>query len=734
MKRFSLDFETRSTSPIKVVGGHNYVEDPSTSVLCLVGTDGQRIYVWSPFPGPLGPIGNRLPLVVEHGPYPSAIVAASEGRVCVAQNAEGFDRPLWEALGLPPREWADTLPRLRRAQLPGKLEAAAQFVLGEGKLKSGQKATLALSKPVAMSAGAVTAAVVYARWLLRDGYHAAADEPKAGRGSLEMLVPGLAGDLLTDPTVLAALQSIVDSPPFGAEVLRDPNPAQLTEVVRYCMKDVVLMDRLIEAERLLWPHVDDDALEADRRINARGVQVDLELVAALLAEADRVVAEAGARVHRATNGELDESALRSAARLKEWLKPRVGELPDVKAETIREALRPVELALECSPTPLEAESVTAIVLRARLDVARVATGKLKALQHRTSPDRRLRGVHAYYQAHTGRWAGRGVQTQNLPRAVKGLPPTIADDLVARKLGAGSGLSAEAIGSLIRQCFVGDPGLAVVDFSNIEARAICYLAGDLEGMRRFAEGDPYSELASRIFNDRVVKPDPRRQVGKTAILGGQYGAGPDALERYAKKSGVSLAGVSALELVEGWRRANPLIAGVETGGEFTDSAGRPRRKRRGGWWKDLERGARRAVTTGSAPGTPWSFDGRDLWYHLPSGRVLRYREAQVGPCDDRDNTLSYLDLRRGKRVTTYGGKLSENVTQAFSRDFLAEGLVSLEQRAADGMRTVLHTHDEFVVECAKELEAEVVRIVTTPPAWAPDFALGAESHWSRRYAK
>ena len=67
VKRLWIDAETRSLSPIKVVGGRRYVDDPTTSVLCLCASDGVRDYVWSPFAGPLGPLGNARPLVVEHG-------------------------------------------------------------------------------------------------------------------------------------------------------------------------------------------------------------------------------------------------------------------------------------------------------------------------------------------------------------------------------------------------------------------------------------------------------------------------------------------------------------------------------------------------------------------------------------------------------------------------------------------------------------------------------------------
>ena len=689
MRAVYLDFETRSLADIKLLGGLNYVAASSTDVLALCASDGARRWCWSPFGLPdRRALGAEVSVSTE----PWEIVAATEGARVVAHNAEGFDRPVWEALGLPEREWVDSLPLARRAQLPGKLESLAAYVLGEGKAEAGRKVTLSLSKPIALSAQAVDLAVQAAH-----GYLAGHLLPTGAR-QLQLLGVWPPSD--------EALRSLIASPPYGAEVLPTPSPAQLTEVIRYCMQDVELLRRVCEAERLLEPHVDDDALEADRRVNHRGVAVDLALVDRLLMRADAIVREAGERAYAASEGAIGEAELRKTAKLRSWLAENGVQIPDCKAETIRHVLQTSE------PPPAARK-----VLHSRLDVARVATGKLKALKARASADGRLRGAHGYYEAHTGRWAGRGVQTQNLPRAVKGADP---DRLEA--------MGPEQVGALVRQCFVGDPGLVVLDFKQIEARALLYLAGDLAGMNAFDDGDPYLALACRIFNAEVKKGDPRRQVAKVTILGSQYGAGPDALARYFVKNGV-MTDLDPAFLVESYRRANPLVAGEETGREYTDEAGRLRRRRKGGYWKSLERDARRAI--GGEPTGGWHVEDGDLFYTLPSGRVLRYREAAVGPFEDRDSALTYFNPKKKKRVATWGSRLAENLSQAFSRDFLAEGLVRLELA---GYRVVMHTHDEFVIEAPESALDECARIVSERPTWAPDFALGVEGAWARRYAK
>lgn len=752
-----LDFETRSRADLTSVGGHNYCVDPTTEIVCLAAAtdDGQQAWVVTPFPGPLGHLGEPLGLddcdleeSCDAVDLPESLLAEirRDPRV-VAHNAEGFDRPLWRSFGFPEVEWLDSLPRARRAGLPGKLEQLTQLLYGTGKDKAGRRVMLGLSKPVALSRAAVDGAVRAARSAMADDLMV----DRAGERTLRMIL---------GPSPSAeALASVVAAPPYGVEVLRDPDPAQLTEVIRYCLLDVALLRAAWLDEGLGDPHPDDPVLEVDTAINRRGMPVDLELTRALLAEAEKVTTDAGRRAAEATAGEVTESTLRSTAELRAWLRRHKIDLPDVKADTVRAVL-----AERAATSPLTAVAdPVSIVLAARLDVARVATGKLRALLSRTCSDGRLRGALAYHQAHTGRWAGRGVQVQNLPRPPKGMRDDLADALVGDLPSAfdppPSPLPAEWVGGLIRQCFAAPEGrlLVVYDYSQIEARALLWLAGDLEGLDVFRSGrDPYRVAAGALFNvdpESIPKDDVRRQVGKVMELGAGFGAGPDSIERVAKKSGVDpeAAGTSPVAMVESWRARHPKIAGypVPDARVWTDDQGRERIARRGGWWRALERGARCAVTGAPEPDSPWRYDGCDLWYRLPSGRELRYRDARVEEVEKhgkRKPGLTFYSAERRCRVDTWGARLAENAVQAFCRDLLAAALVEIERRGwereawpGEGPGVVSHVHDEVVLEVVAdawtpETRANLERILTTPPAWAAGFPIAVEGHAARRYTK
>jgi len=377
----------------------------------------------------------------------------------------------------------------------------------------------------------------------------------------------------------------------------------------------------------------------------------------------------------------------------------------------------------------------------------VAAGKLRALKARTCRDGRLRGALAYHQAHTGRWAGRGVQPQNLPRPAKGMRPDLVEALLGELPAAldplPSPLPAAWVGAAIRQCFAAPKGrsLVVLDYSQIEARALLWLAGDEEGLEVYRSGrDAYCEAAAQLYGEPIKKEDPRRQTGKVAVLASGFGAGPDAVERFAVKSEIDLAaaGTTALAVVEAWRSAHPKIAGWPVGRTWTDELGRERQVRKGGWWKQLEKGAREAIETQGTCG-PWKHDGRDLYYVLPSGRPLRYRQAGVALVEkggkDRE-AIVYFNAQRGAITPTYSGKLCENLTQAYCRDILAIAIVNLSQHP--DRKVVLHTHDEVVIECAEDdapaTLAWAKEIMETTPAWAEGLPIKAEGHHGRRYAK
>lgn len=390
---FFVDFETRSDSPLKAVGAWNYVADPSTEVLsvAIVREDGLAAWVWSPFGTKFGYLGDP-PGLEECVLYENALPTFGPGDQLCAHNAESFDRPVWEALGWPAPSggWLDSQPRARRASLPGKLESLCAFVLGVGKDKEARKVTLEMSKRRKLSKAAVDACV---RWV------------ESGTGPKPPALRWLLGPEPWDP---ALLRSLATHPPYGVEVLRDPDEAQLTAIVRYNLLDSALLRMAWIREGLGVPNPDDPTLEVDQKINRRGVKVDLELVQRLLRAADEVSRAAGERAALATQGAVTEETLRSTVELKKWLLSQKIDLPDVKAETVRAAM-------------VGREGPVWVVLQARLEVAKVSAGKLRALKLQTGSDGRLRHAYGYHHAHTGRWNSRGVQIHNLPRAVKGTP-------------------------------------------------------------------------------------------------------------------------------------------------------------------------------------------------------------------------------------------------------------------------------------------------------------------------
>ena len=97
-------------------------------------------------------------------------------------------------------------------------------------------------------------------------------------------------------------------------------------------------------------------------------------------------------------------------------------------------------------------------------------------------DDRARGLLQFYGASTGRWAGRLIQVQNLPRN------TIKDLDLARQLVADGDMEMlemcyssipDILSQLIRTAFIPSPGhrFIVSDFSAIEARVIAWIAGE-----------------------------------------------------------------------------------------------------------------------------------------------------------------------------------------------------------------------------------------------------------------
>lgn len=464
------------------------------------------------------------------------------------------------------------------------------------------------------------------------------------------------------------------------------HPDDWAQFCAYAGQDVGSMR---EAARLLPKQSDEERAVwiADQLINDRGVLVDLPMAhAAVRADAENKATQR-AEVIELTGVDNPGSNPQMLA----WFDSVGFPMPDMRADTVRE-----KLAADDVPPDVRR------VLELRQELALIsAPGKFKAALKMAGTDGRVRGAARYYGAHTGRWAGRGIQLQNQPRASLGaLEPLALLDLMQ-----GFGASSAALKALVRPMLLGP--LTVVDYSQIEARVIAWLAGEQWVLDAFKGGrDIYVETAKRMHMD-----DPTgkgRQSGKSAVLGFGYGGGPNA----ARNVGAKGTDEELEELVQMYRSANPKIR------QF---------------WYDLWDAFVHGGQVG--PITVRKSNGVRR-VRLPSGREIIYRGVVAKRVEKESKTgrkyFGYDVISRhptGKIAYQWHGTIAENVTQAVARDLLAGCLPVCEER---GIPVVAHIHDEIVAE-GDHLE-ELTKIMLDAPAWADGLPVDADGHVVARYTK
>jgi DNA polymerase len=487
---------------------------------------------------------------------------------------------------------------------------------------------------------------------------------------LEMLAKAVGAELKdTAGTRLISL-FCKPRPRVGGFVEPEDRPTEWLDFVEYCAQDVAtLMDvhqRLPEVtptERALWL--------ADQRINDRGVQLDTDLIGRAIGadEVNRVEAMAELR---SLTGLANPN---SVQQLGGWLG-----MPSLAADAVT-----AQLEREDDPARRR-------VLELRQLIAESAVKKYGAAKAMTCADGRARGQLQFFGAHTGRWSGRGIQLQNLPR--EHFETTAERDAVLLDLELGLGASPRSLKAMIRPMLLGP--LTVVDFAQIEARVIAWLAGERWVLDAFESGrDIYVETA------QAMGPDFTRQQGKTAVLACGFGGSVGALRRM----GAAGSDEYLMPIVEGYRRANPAIVRLWYG--LWDAL------LYGGKYQQLE--VRRV--------------GKDRHLMLPSGRAIVYRNLQKfqGPEDDRPQWYFQGKFARSK---LWHGVIAENVTQAIARDLLAAALLKLEEHTD---KVIGHVHDEVILDGALSVD-KVAWLMCDAPSWAAGLPLGAEGFVCDRYQK
>lgn len=474
--------------------------------------------------------------------------------------------------------------------------------------------------------------------------------------------------------------------------------------------------------------------ETDLTMNARGVAADMEMVSGALVIGATVKSQLMAEA-RQLSGLDNPNSIKQLAR---WLT----EATDSDAEITSVAKETVATMLK-QPQPANVQRM----LEIRQELGKTSTKKYDALETCIADDGRVRGLLQFYGANrTGRWAGRLVQVQNLPRTyTHPLPPArqLVKDRNIDGLRLMYGSINDTLSQLIRTAFVATPGNVLIDadFSAIEARVISWLAGQEWRLEVFrTHGKIYEASASQMFHvpiEKIKKGNPEyalRQRGKVAELALGYQGGVSAMRRM--DTGHNLDDLSDDEvkgIVDRWRETNSMIRGL---------------------WNIVDSAAVTVITNGGAQtirsettdavitlaceldvitGT------RYMTILLPSGRKLYYPSPEIGVNRWGNPSVSYMGqnqaTKRWERVETYGGKLVENIVQAIARDCLA---IAIENLEAQGLHVVFHIHDEVVIDTPAWADNDtmldtVTKIMTKPIPWAQALPLNADG-WVDKFFK
>lgn len=474
--------------------------------------------------------------------------------------------------------------------------------------------------------------------------------------------------------------------------------------------------------------------ETDLTMNARGVAADMEMVSGALVIGATVKSQLMAEA-RQLSGLDNPNSIKQLAR---WLTEATdsdAEITSVTKETVATMLK--------QPQPANVQRM----LEIRQELGKTSTKKYDALETCIADDGRVRGLLQFYGANrTGRWAGRLVQVQNLPRTyTHPLPPArqLVKDRNIDGLRLMYGSINDTLSQLIRTAFVATPGNVLIDadFSAIEARVISWLAGQEWRLEVFrTHGKIYEASASQMFHvpiEKIKKGNPEyalRQRGKVAELALGYQGGVSAMRRM--DTGHNLDDLSDDEvkgIVDRWRETNSMIRDL---------------------WNIVDSAAVTVITNGGAQtirsettdavitlaceldvitGT------RYMTILLPSGRKLYYPSPEIGVNRWGNPSVSYMGqnqtTKRWERVETYGGKLVENIVQAIARDCLA---IAIENLEAQGLHVVFHIHDEVVIDTPAWANEDtmletVTKIMTKPIPWAQALPLNADG-WVDKFFK
>jgi len=443
----------------------------------------------------------------------------------------------------------------------------------------------------------------------------------------------------------------------------------------------------------------------DQVINDTGILIDSDLVSNAVEFCKQYTAEVGSKLKELT-GVTNPNSIQQ---MKTWLASKGIQTNSLDKTAIDNLLLNV---------PEEIKEI--LILYQRIN--KTSVSKYEKMLAVRCIDGRIRGTFQFYGANrTGRWAGRQVQFQNLPKG------KTSDLENARKLVKAGNYNAfksqynsvlDTLSGLVRNAIIpsDDSKLIVADYSAIEARVLAFIANETWRLKVFENNeDLYCASASNMFGVPVEKNGINgelRQKGKIAELALGYGGSVGALKAMgADKMGLTEQELSSL--VQAWRSANPNIVKL---------------------WRNIEDKLKLTIlyhVTTETNKIKFRYQNNLLFIILPSGRELCYRNPKIELGKLGQEIITYDDNKLGKRIESYGAKFIENIVQGISRDILANAMINLQPCG----RIVAHVHDEVVLECNKEETVETIcEIMSIPPTWMPNINLKVEGFESMYYKK
>ena len=507
------------------------------------------------------------------------------------------------------------------------------------------------------------------------------------------------------------------------------------EFKKYCINDVKV-ERSIRKilEKVKLPESEQKLWQLDQEINDRGVLVDSKLLNNAIYYDNyfkNILIEKLKTITNINNP-------KSNNQMKDYLNSLGLNVNSLSKESVESLLNSDEVKKNPHYEKIKE------VLHLRKMLNKTSTKKYESMKRCMCDDERIRGLFQFYGANrTGRWAGRLVQVQNLPqnkinnleKVREKIRNDIIKDFPSRKKEFNKNLNlnlynnenlSSLLSQLIRTTFIPKKNhrFIIADFSAIEARIIAYLSNEKWRIDVFnTHGKIYEASASKMFKvdiNEITKESELRQKGKIAELALGYQGGVGALVSMGAYN-MNLCESELIEIVKAFRSSNPNIVKL---------------------WNNAQKAFIEAVKNKSVvhidKNISFIYEGNILFIKLPSGRRLSY----IRPKIDYDNifnkyiiTYEGIDptTKKSKRLTTYGGKLVENIVQAIARDVLAQSMINLKNH---GFNIVMHVHDEIVLEVEDKISSieEICEIMCKENKYLKGLKLKADGFESKYYKK